>query len=81
MITKGLSFAQLGLGDFSKPMHWSLLCFALEPIELPFILSGVCSPSEANYCSNPFEVSSKICLHKNEFLPELNTLVLEKPHV
>ena len=29
---------------------------ALEPIELPFILSGVCSPSEANYCSNPFEV-------------------------
>ena len=30
--------------------------FALEPIKLPFILSGVCSPSEANYCSNPFEV-------------------------
>ena len=30
---------------------------ALEPIELPFILSGVCSPSEANYCSNPFEVN------------------------
>ena len=29
---------------------------ALEPIELPFILSGVCSPSEANYFSNPFEV-------------------------
>ena len=29
---------------------------ALEPIELPFILSGVCSPSEANYCSNPFEI-------------------------
>ena len=28
--------------------------FALEPIKLPFILSGVCSPSEANYCSNPF---------------------------
>ena len=23
---------------------------------MPFILSGVCSPSEANYCSNPFEV-------------------------
>ena len=30
--------------------------FALELIKLPFILSGVCSPSEANYCSNPFEV-------------------------
>ena len=29
---------------------------ALEPFELPFILSGVCCPSEANYCSNPFEV-------------------------
>ena len=23
---------------------------------MPFILSGVCSLSEANYCSNPFEV-------------------------
>ena len=30
--------------------------FALELIELPFIFSGVCSPSEANYFSNPFEV-------------------------
>ena len=30
--------------------------FALEPLEFPFILSGVCSTSEANYCSNPFEV-------------------------
>ena len=29
---------------------------ALEPIKLPFILSGVCSPSVANYCANPFEV-------------------------
>ena len=37
MITKDLSFAQLGLGDFPKPMHWSLV--ALEPIELPFMLS------------------------------------------
>ena len=36
---------------------------ALEPIELPFILSGVCSPSEANYCSNPFEV----LLYKSTF--------------
>ena len=26
------------------------------PIKLPFILSGVCSPSLANYCSNPFEI-------------------------
>lgn len=63
---------------------------ALEPVghfpysplsKLPFIWSGGCSLSEANYCPNPFEVSSKIYLHKNEFLPELNTLVLEKPHV
>ena len=23
---------------------------------MPFSLSGVCSPSEANNCSNPFEV-------------------------
>ena len=30
--------------------------FIIEPIKLAFILSGVCSPSEANYCSNPFEV-------------------------
>ena len=37
---------------------------ALEPIELPFILSGVCSPSEANYCSNPFEVFCCIAYFK-----------------
>ena len=37
--------------------NWlSLLLQAKELIKLPFILSGVCSPSEANYCSNPFEV-------------------------
>ena len=36
--------------------------FALEPLRLPFILNGVCSPSEANYCSNPFEVFfRKLC--------------------
>ena len=23
---------------------------------MPLILSGVCSPSPANYCSNPFEI-------------------------
>ena len=33
--------------------------FALEPLRLRFVLSGVCSPSEANYCSNPFEVFIK----------------------
>ena len=33
--------------------------FTLEPIKLPFTLSGVCSPSEANYCSHPFEVFMK----------------------
>ena len=32
---------------------WSI---ALEPIKLPLILSGVCSPSSAIYCSNPFEI-------------------------
>ena len=58
MIKKGLSFPQLGLVDFPKPMHWSLLSFALEPIELPFNLSGVFSPSEGKYCSNPSEVFS-----------------------
>ena len=31
---------------------------------MPFILSGVCSPSEANYCSNPFEVLSEFELAK-----------------
>ena len=30
--------------------------FALESVKFPFILSGVCGPSEANYCSNHFEV-------------------------
>ena len=30
--------------------------FALESLKLPFF-SGVFCPSEANYCSNPFEVS------------------------
>ena len=31
---------------------------------MPFTLSGVCSPSEANYCSNPFEVFflRRVCL-------------------
>ena len=37
---------------------------ALEPIELPFILSGVCSPSEANYCSIPFEVFFLVFFHE-----------------
>ena len=38
--------------------QWAGACwgFALESIKLLFILSGVCSPVEANYCSNPFEV-------------------------
>ena len=36
---------------------------ALEPIELPFILSGVYSPSEANYCSNPFEIFSTLFIY------------------
>ena len=53
-----LGLAQFGFGDFPKPMHWGLLRIGLEPLEFPIILSGVCSPSEANYCSNPFEVFS-----------------------
>ena len=50
--------------------QWTRACweFALEPIKLPFILSGVCSPSEANYCSNPFEVLITIC--DDKILPE-----------
>ena len=44
------SLAQLG------PARPSLAQLALEPIKLHFILSGVFSPREANYCSNPFEV-------------------------
>ena len=31
---------------------------------MPFILSGVCSPSEANYCSNPFEVFFSISIFR-----------------
>ena len=44
------SLAQLG------PTWPNLAQLALEPIKLHFILSGVFSPREANYCSNPFEV-------------------------
>ena len=33
--------------------YWA---FVLELMKLPFILIGVCSPSEANYCTNHFEV-------------------------
>ena len=52
--------AQLAFGDFHRPVE---NLPTLKPIRLPFELSGVCSPSEANYCSNPFEVfSSKVVL-------------------
>ena len=44
------SLAQLG------PAWPNLAQLALEPIKLHFILSGIFSPREANYCSNPFEV-------------------------
>ena len=42
MIKKGLSLAQLGFGDFPKPMHSlePVEEFALKSIKLPFILSG-----------------------------------------
>ena len=55
-IKKVLSWLSLAL--LISLSQWTGACweFALEPIKLPFILSGVCSPSEANYCSNPFKV-------------------------
>ena len=50
--------AEVSLALVISPSQCTGACweFALEPIALPFILSGVCSPSEANYCSNPFEI-------------------------
>ena len=48
---KGLSLA-ISLEHYMGAF-WA---FALEPMKLPFILSGICSPNEANYSSNPFEV-------------------------
>ena len=39
-----------------SPAWPNLAQLALEPIKLHFILSGIFSPREANYCSNPFEV-------------------------
>ena len=32
------------------------LAIALVPIKLPLLFRGVCSPSSATYCSNPFEI-------------------------
>ena len=44
---------------------------SLEHNKLPFILSGVCSPSEANYFSNPFEVFCWYSFSRNFFrMPE-----------
>ena len=50
--------ASLSLALVISLSHWTGTCweFTLEPIILPLTLSGVYSPSEANYCSNPFEV-------------------------
>ena len=33
---------------------------------MPLILSGVCSPSSANYCSNPFEIFISVFSTQNE---------------
>ena len=33
---------------------------------MPFVWSGVCSPSEVNYCSNPFEVFFFVFQEKKE---------------
>ena len=56
MITKVLALLSLALVISLSQCTGVCWEVALEPIELPFILSGVYSPSEANYCSNPFEV-------------------------
>ena len=54
------SLSQLGPAQPSQaqlgPAWPNLAQLALEPIKLHFILSGIFSPREANYCSNPFEV-------------------------
>ena len=41
---------------------------------MPFTLSGVCSPSEAKYCSNPFEVFSATFF----FVVRLRNVLLEE---
>ena len=37
---------------------------ALEPAKLPLILSGVCSPSSANYFPNPFGIFWMFAMYK-----------------
>ena len=56
MITKVLALLSLALVISLSQCTGVCWEVALEPIELPFTLNGVCSPSEANYCSNPFEI-------------------------
>ena len=60
--------AWLSLALVISLSQWTGACweFALEPIKLPFILSWVCSPSKANYCSNPFEVFFFVFQEKKE---------------
>ena len=55
-IKRGLAWLSLALVISLGQCTGACCEFALEPIKSSFILSGVCSPSEANYCSNPFEV-------------------------
>ena len=55
-LKKVLAWLNLALVISLSQCTRACLEFALESLELPFILSGFCSPSEANYCSNPFEV-------------------------
>ena len=59
-----LGSARLSFALVISPSQCTGACweFVLEPLELPFILSGVCSPSEANYCSNPFEVFTLVLI-------------------
>ena len=45
---------------------------ALKPVKLPLILSGVCSPSSANYFPNPFG----IFIYSFKFLFEIYSLDL-----
>ena len=55
-IKKGLACLTLALVISLSQCTGACWEFVLESIKLPFILSGVCSWSEVNYCSNPFEV-------------------------
>ena len=66
------SQAQLG------PAWPNLAQLALEPIKLHFILSGIFSPREANYCSNPFEVLSLLAKNLKKSMPKKIREIIKK---